>query len=156
MTSTIQLPEIEGIANFFGDLFDMKITAESSDFDDSSLVLFADYIDNNKMPRNFIACDIACAAVFGAALTGFPPAQVEAAINTEVLPENLFDNMKEILNIAVNLFPLSNQQRIVIEKISQDEEAFNDYKSCEGAPEVRIKFSVPRLGDGLMVIGTSL
>jgi hypothetical protein len=156
MTTTTHLPLIDDCAKFLGDLLGAKVTAtECSDLDTDSLVVFADYTDDNNATRHFFACDLSTAAILGAALTGVPPSLVTETIAEGTLPDNLEENLREVLNISVNLFPQSDQHRIVLEKMVNGPDAVKDYTACEGTPEMRMKIEVPRYGEGVLIIGAT-
>jgi len=154
-TQTSHLPAIDDIEAFFSNLLgtDVSVTP-CEDLNDSDITIFGDYTDSDNATHHFVACDIEGAAVLTAALTGFPASVVEEAVASGELPDNLFENLQEILNIAVNLFPQSRNHRIVIDEIIRGADAVAKYEACSGTPEIRFNVSL-RQGGGKLIIGAS-
>jgi hypothetical protein len=155
MTQVTHLPGLEETAEFFGELLGIELAAtECTDFDASNVVVFAEFTDNDQATQHFICCDLPAAAFLGAALTSFPPSHVTEAVSEGELPENLLDNVKEILNISVNLFPQSQQHRIVIDNVVT-EAASEAYVARESIPEIKIQLTSDKYGTGVMIIGAT-
>ena len=156
MTQTQHLPSIGETAQFFSSLFGAGATIEADrEFNRDSLHVFASYTDDNDATQHFVACDLSAAAVMGAALTAFPPAFVREAEGSGSLPENLLLNLQEVLNISANLFPQSRDHRIVLDEVSIAGEARDRYNSKGEIPETHWKVTVPRYGEGTLVIGAT-
>ncbi len=62
------------------------------------------YTDDQKSIRALLLMDLELAAYAGAALALVPVSQAEQAIVNQALPENLYENIAEVLNIAASLF----------------------------------------------------
>lgn len=156
MLETSNLPEIDDITEFLSSLCAGDVVASvTSDLKDEDVMVFADYADDDNTTRQFIACDINSAAILGAALTSVPPAMAEESIESKELAENIFASLEEVLNIAANVFPQSREHRIVIEKISQGDEATAEFQKCKETPQLQLNIEVPRYGKGTFVIGTT-
>lgn len=156
MTALAHLPKIDDTAKFIGDLLGSQVKAtECTDFDSAKVVVFADYSDDNDATQHFIACDISAGAILGAALTGVPPSLVGETEAAGSLPENLMENLLEVLNISTNIFPQSESLRIALKSTVSGSQAVDQYKTNEETPKVCMTFEVPRYGSGVLVIGAT-
>lgn len=156
MTATANLPQIEETAKFFADLIGSNVTAtECTDFGADKVVVFGDYTDDDNTTRQFIACDIAAAAILGASLTGVPPTMVKETVSAGSVPENLLDNLQEVLNISANIFPQSEKHRIALKEVVSDAKAVESFTACEETPKVSMTIEVPRYGTGVVTIGAT-
>lgn len=156
MTSTANLPQIEETAKFLADLLGSAVKAsECTDFAADKVVALGNYTDHDNTTQQFVACDIAAAAILGAALTGVPPAMVKETVSAGTVPENLLENLQEVMNIAANLFPQSEKQRIVLEEVFADAKAAESFSACEDTPKICMTIEVPRYGEGVVVIGAT-
>ena len=155
MTQVTKLPEIEEAGKFLSSLMGLEIAANACEnFDDKDLAVFAQFQNDGKESRHFIACDLAASAMLGAALTGFPPGVAKEANDSGSLPENLLENLKEVLNIAVNLFPQSRNHRISLEKVLTESESSAEFGSCKDVPQVAIDIELPKYGAGTIIVGS--
>lgn len=155
MTQLTKLPEVKEAGKFLSSLMGLEIsTNECAKLDEKSLAVFAEFHNDDSPSRHFIACDLAASAMLGAALTGFPPGVAKEANDSGSLPENLLENLKEVLNIAVNLFPQSRSHRISLEKVLTESESCSEFVNCKDIPQVAIGIELPKYGAGTIVVGS--
>ena len=95
----------------------------------------ASYVDAVGTEKGRILCDLSAAAILGAALTQVPMGVVEEAISAGELPDNLAENVREVLNIAVSLLPGSHHARLVLDTVTTE---FADVPSCDGAAALSV------------------
>lgn len=156
MTATANLPQIEQTAKFLADLLGSEVTAsECTDFDSGKVVAFGDFTDDDNATRQFVACDISAAAILGAALTGVPPTMVKETVSAGSVPENLMENLQEVLNISANIFPQSEKHRIALKEVFSDAAAVENFNACEDTPKVCMTIDVPKYGTGVVAVGAS-
>ncbi|MFK7821649.1 MAG: hypothetical protein AB8G99_23255 [Planctomycetaceae bacterium] len=102
------------ISEFLTNLYGLSVTASASASKPEGVGVSASYVDSEGTVKGHILCDVAGAAVLGAALTQIPMGAVEDAVSTGSLPENIQENVSEVLNIAVNLVPGQDSNRLVL------------------------------------------
>lgn len=73
---------------------------------------FAIYVDDQLHTGAVIAADLALSAHLGAAIGLLPRSGAEAAIQDVVLPQNLIDNVGEVLNVMAALFNAPGHPRL--------------------------------------------
>lgn len=64
-----------------------------------------------------ISCDLTVACSLGAALTRIPPGTAESAANDCDVPDNIADNLHEVLNICSSIFADLEGQRVVLNEV---------------------------------------
>ncbi len=100
------LPRLDDVEKLLHGLFGREVTAKRlpqlTAVDDPWL--HADYRDKDGRLRAMAVCDKGVALAFGGALSLIPPAVVKESANAAALPENLFDNAYEVLNVFASLF----------------------------------------------------
>ena len=104
----------EEISEFLTNLYGLSVTVSAGTGAPESVGVSASYVDSEGAVKGHIHCDVAAAAVLGAALTQIPMGAVEDAVSTGVLPDNIRENVSEVLNIAVNLLPEQENNRLVL------------------------------------------
>lgn len=155
MSEFTKLPEITEAGKFLSSLMGLEIsTEECAKLDEKCLAVFAEFHNDNRSSRHFIACDLAASAMLGAALTGFPPSVAKEARVSGELQDNLLENLKEVLNIAVNLFPQSRNHRFTLEKVLTESEASGEFGNCKDIPQVAIEIEMEKYGSGTIVVGS--
>ena len=121
MSTTKPAVSAEEIGKFFSDLFGLSFTTK----EDTSLTcdrfgVLASYVDGDGAVKGRILLDLQGAAILGAALTQVPMGAAEDAVDAGSLPDNLCENVEEVLNIAVNVFPAQGSQRLVLKTVTTD------------------------------------
>ncbi len=154
MTTTEKDVAGKELSDFIVNLFGIKTDVSPAPaISNDSLVIYASYVDDADDVRGYIACDIACGAILGAALTQIPMGAVEDCIKSGELSSSLKENLHEVLNIAVSLIPHQASKRVVLK----------DVTIAEGAPEITgltssedYVMKMARYGSGsLRIIGIS-
>jgi hypothetical protein len=121
MTTTNQSVNAEEFGTFLSDLYGLKITAaEEAGLTCDKFGCLATYVDSEGNEKGRILCDLQGAAMLGAALTQVPMGAVEDAVSAGELPDNLSENVREVLNISVNVFPSHENQRLVLKDVSTE------------------------------------
>jgi hypothetical protein len=105
-TQRILTSSVSSLEDLMGMLFacDVKIADFSSPIAFEEIGSVAIYSDSLKVPRAAIISDFAFANASSAALTMFPPNTIKEAIQSCRLEPQLVDNLKEVMNILVNVF----------------------------------------------------
>ena len=153
MTATYQLPAGKAVAEFLGDLYGLSVTAVDSGDADATLAAIGEYVNDDGEVRGYVACDLNAAAKLGAALTQVPMGAVEDAVSGGSLPENLAENLFEVLNISVNLFEGSDSARIVFHRLVTDSSEVDQLNEKVSACEkVVTTIDIQRYGNGNLVI----
>lgn len=149
MTTTLETAN--NISSFMTDLYGLKVKAtENSDLQVNKLGAIATYVDDDGEIRGHIYCDFAGAAILGAALTQIPLGGVEDAIKNESLPANIRENISEVFNISVNLFPDHTSIRYVLKDVAFEADA--DAVAKDLTPSVRVDLDVTRYGKGSLFL----
>lgn len=142
MSTTKPAVNSEEIGKFLSDLFGLSFTAK----EDASLTCdtfgaLATYVDGEGAAKGRILLDLQGAAILGAALTQVPMGAAEDAVETGTLPDNLRENVEEVLNIAVNVFPAQSTQRLVLKEVTT-----NSADKPDIADAVALTLDVQRYG----------
>ncbi|WP_010582848.1 hypothetical protein [Schlesneria paludicola] len=82
-------------------------------------VVVASYHDNAGNLQRLVTCDLAFANSAGAALSAIPAATANAATKAGRMAENVFENLIEVMNIAVNLLNESFGARLELSSVSK-------------------------------------
>ncbi|MEO1527534.1 MAG: hypothetical protein AAFX06_19065 [Planctomycetota bacterium] len=144
MTTTDKTIDIGELAEFLTDLYGLDITGkESTATACAAPGALATYVTDEGEVRGHILCDVRAAAVLGAALTQIPKGGVDDAISSGQLPDNLRENIYEVLNISVNVFP--HVKRLVLRDVEFDSANITPEDHCKDA--TAIDLSVARYGD---------
>lgn len=152
MTTTHAPIEGSEVGTFMSHLFGLDINATpGSAGTPDPLGALATYVDDQKTVRGMMVCDIAGAATLGAALTQIPVGLVKDCIKDKELAGNLRENLAEVLNIAVNLFPSHQSNRLVLREVSYLDEI--QMPEDDGSSNVdSFTIDVARYGSGILQI----
>jgi len=141
----------EEAGTFFTGLFGLKVTAT---VDDSVVISdvggVATYTNDTGEVRGRILADLRGAAILGAALTQIPMGRVDDACKTGQLPDNLQENLSEVLNISVNLLPGHFSQRLVLKAV--DFQPADDEIEAAKTAAIGLKLDVQRYGQCLLLV----
>ena len=151
MPATAYSENADNISSFMTDLYGLEVKAsENAELKLSTIGAVATYTDDSDNVHGHIVLDLPAAAILGAALTQIPMGGVEDAISSGKLPDNIRENISEVLNIAVNLFPSHTTLRLVLQGVVFDAEAV---EAAKDLPQVlSVDVSVQRYGDGGMFL----
>ncbi len=81
------------------------------------------YTDDHMALRALVILSLPLAAYGGAAIGLIPVVQAEVAVDDGVLPENLYENIAEVLNVAVSLFNRDDAPHVKLYQAFQPGEA---------------------------------
>lgn len=81
------------------------------------------YTDDKMAMKAILLLDQPLAAYGGAALALIPVGQAEAAVEDGTLPENLYENIAEVLNVAASLFNHDDAPHVKLYQAYQPGEA---------------------------------
>ena len=117
--STAQI-HVEKILNLLGSLYDNEAFAK--EIEDPTAIdgvnVVATYKEAEGDTSLFaISCELSLANSLGAALVKIPPGSAQSSTNDGEVPENIADNLHEVLNICSSVFADLENQRIVLEKM---------------------------------------
>ena len=117
------------VSKFLTNLFGLAIKAtECAPSGSVTFGAHATYVDDDGEVRGHIVCDLPAAAMLGAALTQIPMGAVEDALESACLSDSLRENLIEVLNITVNLFPDHCEHRFVLKEVLFAESAIPEDK----------------------------
>ena len=143
-TETINATEF---GQFLTDLYGLQITAtEDASLKCEKFGALATYVDGDGNEKGYILCDLQGAAILGAALTQIPMGAVEDSVSAGALTDNLKENVGEVLNIAVNIFPATS--RLVLKDVSVDPASMIGHDEAIG-----LSLKVQRYGDCRLFVG---
>ena len=120
MTTSQHIFAADAVGQFLQDLFGFDVQAADAPHEIESFGVSASYVNSEGKVMGHLVCDLEAAAKLGAALTQIPPGGVEDAIKSGALPDNLKENLHEVLNIAVNIMPVPPNQRLTLGEISYE------------------------------------
>ena len=156
MATAIRVPRHHDISRFFSDLLGLKTTATTMESAATDHVYaIATFVDEHGASKAAIATDLTSAAHLGAALTQIPSGAVADALNSGNLDANLCENLQEVFNISVNLFPESNVSRLVLQSTLFAAEAESTLAShLENMTAKWFSIDVQRYGSGFFCVLT--
>lgn len=145
----ISLPVVAPVADVHPD-------AEVVDVDDDpEAQTLAVYVDDDGTPRAVVVVDLALGAAAGAALALVPAVMLEEVARTGKLPENLAENLHEVLNIFVSLLNSSATPHVGLRQtIELPSELDADVRAIVDAPARRRDFvvAIEGYGEGNMAV----
>ena len=106
LTELVRLPAPMEVRDALGDLFDREVTVSPAAPwvpEPRDPGTFALYIDDALVVRTVVVCDLAFAATAATAIGLLPTKRAAAAFEEGLLPEELRENLDEILNICAGL-----------------------------------------------------
>lgn len=150
--STGRLPDEENVAklltSLLGEDVTVKLTEETQLLDLSSVKAF--YVNDQGHPQKLLVCDLPFANSIGAALTRIPLATVEEANAALEVPQNIYENLYEVLNICVNVFPAKSNSHIVLGDVITPGQDADGADTNAIANMVTFEVDIPRYGVGLL------
>jgi len=153
MQATQQLPQANEVSDFLTSLYGLKIVAKGASVNSAADVsAFAEYVDDEGTIRGFIGCDLAGSAKLGAALTQIPMGAVEDTLEAGTLPGNLSENLAEVFNIVVNLFPECHIHRLVLGRTVFGEAATAAFAEHSETASVVFELDIQRYGTGVLLL----
>lgn len=119
-TATLTLPTPDATGRLLTDLLGKGVTAKKVPAytpGPKDCAAIAIYAADDKVPRAICACDAALSCSAGAALTMLPAAMAAQCARTGKIPENILENLKEILNIATQLFQSPTAGHVKLQEV---------------------------------------
>ncbi len=159
MSTKVTLPELEKIAELLSDIIakDVQVSQATTAPAGEGKVT-AVYRDDQGQPLSCCICELPLAAFLGAALVRMPAAAAKDAIAAGTLPENLRDNLFEVLNIAAQLFrPRAARHRVSLSALHLAAEPLGGELSsalASPASRVDVEVSIPGYEAGKMTLAT--
>jgi hypothetical protein len=99
------LPTPEAVARLLRDLFGKAVAPKKgAAMAPSTKVCAGTYVDDTGKLVGVCVCDLPLSASIGAALALIPPGAAADAVKTGKLPDEMLDNLREVLNILASLF----------------------------------------------------
>ncbi len=158
MSTSPLLPEETKVHDLLSSLYgaDIQIAMTETRVAMDDICVLATYCSDDGKVARTISCDYAYANRAGAALTMFPAGGADDAIKAKEIPENYLDNLKEVLNISVNLFPETPDSRLVLGEIFASKDEIEE-KQTEAVSDSMVSFEVnfPRYGNGIISLSIS-
>lgn len=103
------------------------------------------YRDNRGVVRRLVICDLAFANSAGASLSAIPPAVSNNATKAGRLADNVFENLTEVMNIAVNLLTESFGARLELASVSLSSNVAPGALAAMASDQrVKIDVAIPR------------
>jgi hypothetical protein len=113
LSRSIQVREFATLL-FGGDTTVKELTADILPADTGAMACFTNL---EGQLRHAIVCDYSFANSAGAALSLITPAFIAQPIKRRQIEDNIADNLREVLNIAVNLFATSDGEGLRLDSI---------------------------------------
>lgn len=155
-TDCVLMPTRSEIQTFFCSLFGTDILVKGiSSKDANEQYVISDYREPSGELRYMVAIDYELANGLGAALTVIPPALAKESAARLEIPDNIRENLQEVLNVCTSLFSVCmNGHHIAIknifEKDNVSEEALEAMKMA--AEKETFSVDLPRYQAGTMTI----
>lgn len=152
--AAFELPSAEKLQTIIGGLVMGGITAESCDPSEiSDRTIKAIYETETGQGVALCCCDMPLSNFLGASLSMIPAGQANEYANSGALPENIRDNLTEVLNVAANLFITPESKRLKLKEVlgpgeSHDEALATMIKSP--AAQCCFNVNVNKYGSGRM------
>jgi hypothetical protein len=89
-------------------------------------VAVAGYVDDNDVLRAVAWVDLAAAAALGAAMSMLPQARMQEMVTTEVLDDEVFENLHETFNIAAALLNTEHSAHLRIRELERPDTGISE------------------------------
>ena len=148
---TSSLPSLDDVVGLFTMLFGNETSCKpgKAPLPPDACAIVSAYHDNTGATRRLLTCDLAFATSAGAALSMIPPTAANDAIKSGQVPDNIFANLHEVMNIAVNLFTDSFGSRLELASVSRFSELSSEAKAALTSNErSTVDVAIPRYAAG--------
>ena len=151
-TQSAAFPTVEDVEEFVECLFDEGTTVKetSSDLTPSEPIVYAPYLNASGAIDSYLICDIHFANSSGAALSMIHPSSAADAAKEGIVPENVFENVKEVLNIATGLVGTKSNERLTLGEIQIVKETSGVELSDS---QIAWEIEIPRYAQGKLILG---
>ena len=139
----------ELLTSLIGDDVIVKKSEDKIDADSADVKAY--YVNGEGHPEKMVYCDLTFANGIGAALTRIPAREVEQAVTAKNVPDHIYENLYEVFNICVNIFPGDAAGHIVLGNV---ETPNKECEAVDAKPGEAITFTVdvPRYGIGSVAV----
>lgn len=152
--AAFELPSIEKLQTIIGGLVMGGVTAEPCDPSEiSDRTVKAIYETDSCQSAALCCCDIPLSNFLGASLSMIPAGQANEYANSGALPENIKDNLTEVLNVAANLFITPESKRLKLKEVLGPGDSFDEVLAGmikSPAAQSCVTVNVCRYGSGRM------
>src|SRR5688500_15491289 len=115
------MPVQEGVRALLGDLLGRGITVERAsppDYEPDEIVVVGDYVNDAGDVATAIVVDHEFACYAGAALAMMPVTAASDNIRGAVLPDNVRENVHEVLNVAAQLMRMTGSPHVRLREVT--------------------------------------
>ncbi|MFO0554199.1 MAG: hypothetical protein U0271_37815 [Polyangiaceae bacterium] len=146
MSLPIVLPKLDPLAKLLSSLIGRKVQVAKAakPFVWKGPVLVATFIDDEDKLCALAVGDVPFGAHSGAALSMVPPGVATESVRKNVLPPDLLDNAREVLNVATSLFNTPGARHLRLQEVKVE---LQPQKEIVGSPQ-RLDVSVDITGYG--------
>ncbi len=150
-TSTQSLPNESTVHALLSSLFgkDVIVNPSENHVAAGNTAVLATFCDDEGKVERTISCNNEFANRVGAALTMFPAAGADEAIESQSVADKHLENLHEILNICVNLFSNTSGHLALGNVLSLTDVIEASLSECEKTSTVSFEVDIPRYGLGL-------
>ena len=159
MAAKTESPVAKELSDLLGGLFDgdprVTETAPAKRFDGPTAM--ATYVDNEQAMRYALVTDLAFANSAGAALSMIPPGFAADSTKEGQVPDNIRENLREVLNICVNIFSSQSKARVVLDQVlcPGDDTEFDASKlRADAADVITFEVAIPKYETGTVTLLT--
>ena len=145
------LPSLEEVNGLFAMLFGENTVCKpgKTPLPADAAAIIATYRDNAGAVKRLLACDLPFANSAGAALSMIPVGVVNDATKAGNVPENIFANLQEVMNIAVNLFADSFGERLELAVVARGKDLSPEIRDAmKAGQKTTFDVSIPRYTAG--------
>ena len=115
------IPIQEGVRALLGDLLGRGIAVERAappDYEADEIVVVGDYVNDTGDVATAIVVDHEFACLAGAALVSMPATAARDNIRRAVLPDNVLENVHEVLNVAAQLMQMTGSPHVRLRTVT--------------------------------------
>ena len=143
------------IDNILGGLFTGEKTSSvmESPIEITEPCVFASYRDAAGELQYGVVVELSLANALGAALTMIPPGGAEDATTAGEVPENIGENLYEVLNIVSAVFADFHEHRVVLDKVATpgiELDSETSDRIANGECLIQIEYALERYMPGKM------
>lgn len=145
------LPSLEEVHGLFVMLFGDNTVCKPGKvpMPSDTAAVIASYRDNTGALKRVLACDLSFANSAGAALSMIPMGIVNDATKAGNVPDNIFANLQEVMNIAVNLFADSFGERLELSIVARTKDVAPEIRDAmKAGQKTTFDISIPRYSAG--------
>lgn len=146
------IPKPEVIVNLLNDLLGLAVTVKSGpplDTSPSASLLIGAFAAPDKTVRLLCLSDYNLAAQAGAALSMIPAGVAKDSAKSGVLPDNIFDNFREVLNVMNGALNRARTVRLALHNVFLSaKDAPQEVAAIMAKPTARLDLEIAIAGYG--------